>query len=95
MDTHGTVYVADRNNQTIREISPAGAVTTIAGTPALNGSYADGVGTDARFNSPAGVAVDRAGNIYVSEAGNATIPQSHPARSGDHHRRPGPKLRHQ
>jgi hypothetical protein len=71
----GNLYVADQGNNTIRRVSPAGAywmVFTIAGVPGSAG-YADGVGADARFNGPFGIAVDASTNIYVSDALNSTI----------------------
>jgi streptogramin lyase len=72
VDAAGTVYVADCGNDTIREITPAGAVTTLAGTAGAWGSD-DGAGAAARFSSPTGVAVDAAGNVYVADGGNFTI----------------------
>jgi len=72
VDSAGTVYVADFDNHTIRKISAAGVVTTLAGTPGMAGS-ADGTGTDARFHSPNGVTVDCAGNVYVAEWDNHTV----------------------
>ena len=60
VDSAGTVYVADTNNHTIRQITPAGVVTTLAGLPGSSGT-ADGTGTAARFNQPRGIAVDRHG----------------------------------
>jgi sugar lactone lactonase YvrE len=71
-DRAGTVYVADTANHTIRRISPAGAVTTIAGAAMNNGSN-DGEGTAARFNSPSSVAVDGAGNLYVADTLNYAV----------------------
>jgi hypothetical protein len=53
-------------------VTPAGVVTTLAGLAGSFGS-ADGAGTAARFNGPAGVAVDSAGNVYVADSGNGTI----------------------
>ena len=50
----------------------AGLVTTLARLPTSNGS-ADGTGSDARFLGPSGVAVDNAGNVYVSDRLNNTI----------------------
>jgi D-alanyl-D-alanine dipeptidase len=71
-DAGGTVYVADAGNHTIRKITPAGAVTTLAGLAVGSGS-ADGPGTAARFSSPSGVATDSSRNVYVADAGNYTI----------------------
>lgn len=72
VDGAGNVYVADYNNDAIRKISPAGIVSTLAGSPGVVGS-ADGVGGAARFNHPRGVAVDSGGNVYVADFGNQTI----------------------
>src|SRR5207302_1278792 len=66
------IYVADTANHTIRRITPAGVVTTLAGLAGYPGST-DGTGTDARFNQSWGVAVDNAGNVYVGDTGNHTI----------------------
>ncbi|MEP7116740.1 MAG: hypothetical protein ABI880_04120 [Acidobacteriota bacterium] len=68
VDTVGNVYVADQGNQTIRKITPAAAVSTLAGTAKTPGS-ADGTGAAARFSYPVGVAVDAAGNVYVADPG--------------------------
>lgn len=72
LDTAGNIFVADTGNHAIKKISPAGVVTTVAGKPGTWGS-ADGVGVAARFYSPQGVAVDGAGNVYVSDSANATL----------------------
>ncbi|MCF6228044.1 MAG: hypothetical protein L3J82_05155, partial [Planctomycetes bacterium] len=72
VDSSGTVYVADRNNHTIRKITAAGVVTTLAGMAGSLGS-ADGAGAAARFNFPGGVAVDSSGNVYVADSWNDTI----------------------
>lgn len=72
VDGSGNVYVAEQGFHTIKKITPAGLVTTFAGSKGSNGS-ADGIGTAARFWVPRGVAADRSGNVYVSDAANHTI----------------------
>ncbi|MBL9214422.1 MAG: hypothetical protein JNG83_02990 [Opitutaceae bacterium] len=71
-DAGGNVYVADTGNHTVRRIAPTGETVTLAGAAGVAGS-ADGAGTSARFNSPAGVAVDAGGNVYVADTGNHTV----------------------
>jgi hypothetical protein len=77
-DSAGNVYVADTNNHTIRKITPAGVVYTLAGTAHLAGST-DATGPAARFNSPRGIATDSAGNVYVADTLNYTIRKITPA----------------
>ncbi len=75
VDTNGNIYVADGNNNTIRKATPVGTnwiVTTLAGKAGTTGS-ADGTNGAARFDSPSGVAVDSAGNLYVDDFYNNTI----------------------
>jgi sugar lactone lactonase YvrE len=72
LDGAGNLFVADYGNDTIRKIAPGGVVTTLAGSPGTAGS-ADGVGYNARFNQPSWVAVDGAGNVYVTDYANNTI----------------------
>jgi len=71
-DSAGNTYVADTENCTIRKIGVDGTVTTLAGLAQTPGS-ADGLGGNARFRGPQGVAVDSGGNIYVADTGNHTI----------------------
>lgn len=78
LDTAGNLYVTDSINDTIRKITPAGVVTTIAGTAGTAGS-ADGIGSAATFSTPSGIAVDTAGNVYVTDAENSTIRKITPA----------------
>lgn len=77
-DRGGNVYVADTLNNTVRKISPAGEVVTLAGSPG-QGGYADGTGAAARFNEPFGVAVDDAGNVFVADASTNAIRKITPA----------------
>ncbi len=78
VDASGTVYVADFSNHCIRKVTPAGVVTTLAGSPG-NSGYADGTGTNAQFNIPRSVAVDASGTVYVAETGNNCIRKVTPA----------------
>jgi sugar lactone lactonase YvrE len=78
VDSEGNVYVADTGNHTIRKVTPSGVVSTLAGLPGDWGSQ-DGEGTGARFRSPAGLAVDGAGNVYVADRSNHTIRKVSPA----------------
>jgi uncharacterized delta-60 repeat protein len=72
VDGSGTVYVADNGNRTIRKITPAGVVTTIAGSPGVEGSD-DGIGAAALFDRPKGIAVDGSTNVYVADLDDNTI----------------------
>ena len=74
----GTVYVADFSNNTIRQITPGGQVSTLAGSPGVAGS-ADGTGTAATFNGPTDIAIDTAGNLYVADTTNSTVRRVTPA----------------
>ncbi|WP_222431551.1 NHL repeat-containing protein [Mucilaginibacter achroorhodeus] len=67
----GDVYVAEYNNHTIRKVTSAGVVTTVAGNGA---GKVDATGTSAKFNGPRGIALNTAtGDIYVADALNNVI----------------------
>lgn len=70
VDGAGNVYVAEYGNDDIRKITPAGLVTTLAGS---GSGFADGPGTRAKFWQPVGIAVNAAGNLYVADFMNDTI----------------------
>lgn len=74
----GNIYVADWFNHAIRKVTPAGVVTTFAGTLGVSG-FQDGTGTDALFFRPAGLDFDAAGNLYVSDGNNRVIRKITPA----------------
>ena len=77
-DSADNVYVADSGNATVRMITPAGVVTTLAGTAGVTGST-DATGAAASFYGPTGVATDGANNVYVADQGNSTIRKITPA----------------
>jgi sugar lactone lactonase YvrE len=72
LDGSGNVYVADSLNYTIRKITPAGVVTTLAGAVGVRGAV-DGAGAVARFNDVAGVGVDKSGAVFVGDTGNNAV----------------------
>ena len=69
-DSNGNIYVADTHNNLIRKITPAGTVSTVAGR--LTHETADLDSPD-RFDNPSGIAVDKAGNIYVADWNNDEV----------------------
>jgi len=76
-DAGGNMYVADNQNHRIRKITPAGVVSTFAGSG--TSGFADGTGTAAQFQAPFGVAVDVDGNVYVADTYNHRIRKITPA----------------
>jgi sugar lactone lactonase YvrE len=70
VDGQGNVYVADNMNHRIRKITPDGVVTTLAGSVS---GYLDDTGALAKFTNPTGVAVDKLGNVYVTDQLNYRI----------------------
>lgn len=73
VDGAGNVYVADSGNNTVRKVTPAGVVTTLAGRADGHSGSSDGVGSAARFLRPYGVAVDGATNLYVADNFNNMV----------------------
>lgn len=71
VDTNGNVFVADLYNYKIRRVSPAGAVTTYAGSGSSGST--DGVGTSAGFKSLSGITIDTLGNLFVADKSLQTI----------------------
>jgi len=70
IDSQGNLFVADKGNHRIRKITPAGIVSTFAGSTS---GYADGAGTDAKFYNPYGLDIDSSDNIYVADLVNHRI----------------------
>jgi uncharacterized protein (TIGR03437 family) len=77
VDSKGNLYIADYLDGRIRKVDTSGNITTVAGNSAslgLGGFSGDGgPATSAGLNSPTGVALDSAGNIYIADYGNQRI----------------------
>ena len=73
VDNAGNVYISDYFSQRVRRVDTTGTITTIAGTgePGYGGD--DGPAVEAQLSFPSGVAVDHAGNLYVTDTGNHRI----------------------
>lgn len=69
IDASGNLYVSDLASNTIRRVTPAGVVTTVAGS-ARNAGYVDGTGSAARFLGPRGLVIDRDGNLLIADGGS-------------------------
>jgi sugar lactone lactonase YvrE len=69
VDAAGNLYFADHYNNRIRKVSPDGIITTVAGSGPAASAGDGGLATKARLNGPFGLALDRSGNLFVSEAG--------------------------
>jgi sugar lactone lactonase YvrE len=89
VDQAGNVYVADSGDDSIRKVTPAGVVTTLAGGDKgmVTGHFptwdptpgdADGTGSAVLFDDPVGVAIGALGNIYVADDGNNAIRYGYP-----------------
>ncbi|HEX7026767.1 MAG TPA: Ig-like domain-containing protein, partial [Gammaproteobacteria bacterium] len=77
VDDAGNLYIADRNNHRIRQVSPDGIINTVAGSGPAGGEGGfagdSGAATSARLNSPSGIAVDATGNLYIADTFNHRI----------------------
>ena len=72
-DRAGDLFIADSSNDVIREVTPDGNITTVAGTNVPGYSGDGGPATNAQLYDPSGVAVDSTGNLYIADSNNHVI----------------------
>ena len=73
LDGAGNLYIGDTSNHRIRKVDTAGVISTVAGSGTGGHSGDGGAATAAQLNSPRGVALDGAGNLYIADAWNNRI----------------------
>jgi len=73
IDGAGNIYIADLSNNRIRKVSPGGTISTVAGSNGMGYGGDGGKATSALLNNPHGVAVDKAGNIYIADTNNFVV----------------------
>jgi sugar lactone lactonase YvrE len=71
LDPQNNLYVADCDSHSIRKVTPAGVVTTVAGSGSIG--VQDGTGRNANFHSPIGINIDSQGNLVIGDFGNQRI----------------------
>ena len=81
VDTSGNLYIADEQNNVVREVTPKGIINTVVGD-GVSGYGANGTAaTAAELNSPESVAVDGAGDLFIADTGNDVIREVKPVNS--------------
>ena len=73
LDALGNLYIAVSGNNVICKLTPAGVISTVAGTGAPGSAGNGTTATSAQLSSPIGVAVDGAGNIFIADSGNNVV----------------------
>jgi len=73
VDSIGNLYIADWHNQRIREVTPAGVISTVAGNGTAGYGGDGGAATSAELDYPTSVVLDGSGNLYISDTGNNRI----------------------
>ncbi len=78
VDAAGNLYIADKGNNRIRKVDASGIITTFAGTNVAGFAGDGGSATNARLSSPASVALDASGNLYIADTGNNRVRKVNP-----------------
>lgn len=73
IDRHGNIYIADWCGHSVRKVNTYGVITTVAGNDTAGFSGDDGLAINAQLNTPTGVSVDTAGNLYIADQQNNRI----------------------
>jgi len=73
VDSTGNLYFADDGNNVIRKVTPAGVISTIAGTGVAGYSGDGGLATSAELDGPTAIAFDASGNLYIADTGNNVV----------------------
>ena len=73
LDPAGNLFIADSGNHRVRKINPAGTISTLAGNGILGDSGDGGPASQSQIASPAGVATDSVGNIYIADSGAGKV----------------------
>lgn len=73
VDMQGNLFIADRDNNAVREVNTSGVITTVAGTGIAGSSGDNGAAINARLSAPYAVALDTTGNLYIADTGNDRV----------------------
>ena len=73
LDGQGNLYIADQLHHRVREVTPDGKITTVAGSGTNSGVASGDAATDAVLNNPSGLAFDSSGNLYIADTSNNVI----------------------
>lgn len=80
-DTNGNLYISDSNNNRVRKVDTNGIISTVAGNGAQFPPAGSGTATSVAINFPIGLALDKAGNLYIADNGNFCVRKVSPAGS--------------
>ncbi|HUA58933.1 MAG TPA: hypothetical protein VML19_09280 [Verrucomicrobiae bacterium] len=73
VDAAGNLFIADTGNHLVRKVTPAGNISTVAGTGAAGSGGDEGPASAAQLNAPRGVAVDGSGDVFIADTGSHRI----------------------